>query len=621
MNGHLYRLRYIFSFAIGLACFHAFFLLPEALAVKTTECLNCHSSQLYVTDFPKSVHGNNSCVSCHRDIKDLKRHMRGDIKPSPVACASCHQEIGRLFSKNFHYLRQDFRCTDCHEGIHALRKKEGNIKEAIIRQCTSCHTNDDYVASGHSEAALRGNQDAAVCSDCHGLHDTRVYHTSFESYPKEARQFYTEKCKRCHGDRALARRNNLTPDIVGRYEETYHGKAQDVGYPTQVAGCADCHTTHNILPKTDPESSIHPSRLVENCGRCHTGFHKRFVDYKAHPDYRDRKNYPSLYWTFVFMSALLAGTFLFFWIHTFLWWRKTYWEKHRLEKEGRLPSHLSQLSEGFVQIQRFSGKERILHVILIISFFTLVITGFPIKYSEMAWSKFIMGLLGGADIAGLFHRIAAFALIAIVSYVAFLSFKYLFPKGTGTEGWLKRLFGPDSLVPNRKDWEDMKGMFRWFFDCGPMPKFERWTYWEKFDFWAVFWGMFAIGGSGLLLWKPEWSSWIVPGWVLNVATLVHSEEALLAALFIFTVHFFNTHFIPTKFPMDTLIFTGRYSLDELAEQRPLEYERLKAEGRLESVKREHPGIPVKLLSAAFGLGSLLLGLLLTVMIFMSIFTS
>jgi hypothetical protein len=152
-----------------------------------------------------------------------------------------------------------------------------------------------------------------------------------------------------------------------------------------------------------------------------------------------------------------------------------------------------------------------------------------------------------------------------------------------------------------------------------MPKFDRWTYWEKFDFLAVFWGMFAIGGSGLLLWAPEWSSYLFPGWVLNVAALIHSEEALLAALFIFTVHFFNTHFIPDKFPMDRIIFTGTYTLEDLKEQRPLQYDRLLAAGGLEQMKRPYPGIFLKLVGAAFGLASLLLGLFLLGHIFWSVF--
>ena len=586
------------------------FLTERQAFGRTPDCDVCHDDYLFRAEFPASVHGNNSCTSCHVDFRNLDSHMTGKEKPVLVSCGNCHQEIAREYQQNFHYVELDFRCYDCHQNIHSVNAEHKNIKKAIIEKCTECHGNDEYVASGHGEAVLKGNQDAATCSDCHGLHSTRIFHTSMEKYPAEAREFYNQKCKHCHSDSAMMKRNNLSADIVAYYEETYHGKVQDIGYPTRVAGCADCHTSHNILPKEDPRSSINPRNLINNCGRCHTGFNARFVNYKAHPDYRDRKRYPSLFWTFVFMSALLAGTLFFFWGHTFLWWRKTYWEKHRMEELGILPQALLAKGEGLQQIQRFSLKERIMHVLLILSFFTLVMTGFPLKYHEAAWSKILIRLWGGAHQAGLFHRAAALLLIAIVVYVAWMSFRFLFPKGQGHRDWAARLFGPESLFPNWKDWEDIKAMNRWFFNRGEMPKFERWTYWEKFDFWAVFWGMFAIGGSGLLLWKPEWSSYIVPGWVLNVAALVHSEEALLAALFIFTVHFFNTHFIPTKFPMDGIIFTGTYRLEELREQRALEYDRLKESDRLEALKRKYPGIPLKLISSTFGLASLLLGLVI-----------
>ena len=589
-------------------------IVSPASALAERNCIDCHDDHKFRILFAGSVHGNNGCVSCHAGIGDVGRHSRGVDKSTLLSCGSCHRDIAKDYRRNFHYLQEDLRCYDCHQEIHGIRKREKNIKIAEMEGCTRCHSNEDYVASGHGEAVLRGNQDAAACSDCHGLHDTRVFHTSLESYPAEAREFYTLKCKFCHADEQMMKRNGLSAKIVGYYEQTYHGKVEEIGYPTRVAGCADCHTYHNVLPKEDPRSSIHPSNLEENCGRCHKGFHPRFLNYKAHPDYLDRKRYPSLFWTFVAMTGLLVFTFGFFWVHTGLWWRKTYWEKHRMEKLGLECGFLLAHEEGIQQIQRFSVRERILHVLLIVSFFVLVMTGFPIKYHDAAWSKVLVSLWGGAHMAGLFHRAAALLLIAIVAYVAWISFRYLFPRGQGVNGWKERLLGPDSLVPTWKDWEDLKGMFLWFFDRGEMPKFDRWTYWEKFDFWAVFWGMFAIGGSGLLLWKPEWSSYIVPGWILNVAALVHSEEALLAALFIFTVHFFNTHFIPTKFPMDRLIFTGRVTLEEMREQRPLEYERLVAENRLESLKREYPGIPLKLISGAFGLASLLLGFLLTLFI-------
>ena len=609
---------------IGLAALWLAILFPLPLPAAFSEvqgrsCVSCHDDEVFRKGFPGSVHGKNSCTSCHSDIQKLPDHMTGTEKPSAVRCGSCHQEVARDFQGNFHYLQEDFRCTDCHRRIHALQKADTNFKLEVIKKCTECHANDEYAASGHGESVIIGHQEAATCSDCHGLHDTRVYHTSLEAYPGEAREFYTQKCKKCHADRALMDRVGLSADVVRYYEATYHGKVENIGYPSRVAGCADCHTTHNILPKTDSRSSIHPANLVENCGRCHRGFHPRFVEYRAHPNYHDRKNYPTLFWTFVFMSGLLIGTFLFFWIHTLLWWRKTYWEKHKREKLGIEAVRLVPGSEDLIPVERFSPRERILHVLLIVSFMTLVLTGFPVKYHEAPWAAVILNLWGGAAMAGLFHRIAAGLLIALFLYVFYLSLRFLFPKGQRTRGWLSRLFGPDSLFPNLKDLRDLKGMFLWFFDRGEMPKFDRWTYWEKFDFLAVFWGMFAIGGSGLLLWVPEWSSWVVPGWVLNVATLIHSEEALLAALFILTVHFFNTHFIPTKFPMDTIIFTGRYRQAEMEEQKPLQYERLKAEGKLAALRREHPGIPLKLISAAFGLASLLLGLALTLLILWAIF--
>lgn len=161
----------------------------------------------------------------------------------------------------------------------------------------------------------------------------------------------------------------------------------------------------------------------------------------------------------------------------------------------------------------------------------------------------------------------------------------------------------------------MAGMFRWFFRGGEMPKFDRWTYWEKFDFMAVFWGMTVIGLSGFILWFPGIFSYLIPGWMINVAMVVHSEEAFLAAIFIFTVHFFNNHLVPTKFPLEKNIFTGRYPVEAMKEERPLEYERMVEAGRLEEMKKEAPGIGAQLFASIFGLGSLILGIILAFLIF------
>ncbi len=151
-------------------------------------------------------------------------------------------------------------------------------------------------------------------------------------------------------------------------------------------------------------------------------------------------------------------------------------------------------------------------------------------------------------------------------------------------------------------------MIRWFFGQGPKPKFDRWTYWEKFDFLAVYWGMFAIGLSGLMLWFPEFFCIFLPGWVLNIAHIVHSDEALLASGFIFTVHFFNTHFRPSKFPFDPVIFTGRLPKYELVEERPEQYKRLVAQNRLETYRSTYPSAWVDLFSNVMGFAMLAIGL-------------
>lgn len=594
---------------------------PAVIPSCAVNCLECHDQYVHREAFPKSVHGSLGCLGCHGEVVDREKHMAGLEKPELLSCARCHGEIAREYVRNYHYLYQDFRCYDCHRDIHALTPPAGSLKQEILNKCTECHANDEYSMSGHGLAVLKGNEDAATCSDCHGLHSTRVYHTAQDIYPAEAREFYSRTCIHCHGDREMMQRHGLSADVVRLYEMTYHGKVQGVGYPSRVAGCADCHTSHNILPKDNPVSTINPANLVTNCSKCHEGFHPRFVEYRAHPDFANRRDYPSLFWTNVLMEVLLALTFLFFWVHTALWWRKTYWDKHDLEKRGIVPGPPVAGSEGIQSIQRFPPREIFMHVILVLSFFTLVLTGFPLKYHGTGWAKFLIRLWGGADNAGNWHRVAALVLIVLFLIILFRSLRYLFPPGAGTRGWKDRLFGPESLFPNRKDWEDLKAMFLWFFNRGERPRFDRWSYWEKFDFLAVFWGMTIIGGSGIFLMVPEWTSYLLPGWVLNIASLLHSEEALLAALFIFTVHFFNTHLIPTKFPMDRTIFTGRYYLREMAEERPLEYERMKEEEKMASLRRDHPSLWTKLLAAAFGYAGLLLGLFLAVLILWTILRS
>lgn len=596
--------------AAGVALANA---APADISSRNAHCVSCHEDSVYTKEFPASVHGRNGCASCHK-VDDIARHSRGDEKPGMTDCGACHKDASRDYAEDAHYLELDFRCTDCHRGIHALQQVKAS-KQNIVAKCSECHAMDDYVAKGHGASVLKGNNDAASCADCHGLHGVMALQNG-GPLTAEAKNHFMPKCAACHTNPELAARNNLNPDVVKEYEETYHGKVTRVGYPARVAGCADCHSLHNILPPDNPQSMMAPANRAVMCDKCHSGFAPQFTNYIAHPDHGDPQRYPGLYITSIFMTVLIAGVFLFFWTHTVLWWRKSYWETCLGKKRGEGKITSAQCPTG-PQVERFRPLYRVMHVLLIISFFMLVMTGIPLKYPDADWARALVRLWGGAPAAGVFHRIGATILSILFLYTIWLSLKFLFPGGQ-VKGWLGRLFGPDSLFPNLKDFRDIRDMFLWFFNRGGVPKLDRWTYWEKFDFLAVFWGMFAIGLSGLMLWFPEEFSYIFPGWFLNIAALVHSEEALLAALFIFTVHFFNNHLVPNKFPLEPNIFTGRQDIEQLQHERPLEYERVKASGELEKMMRPAPTPREYLIWRIFGLASWLLGCFLTILLIWAI---
>lgn len=226
--------------------------------------------------------------------------------------------------------------------------------------------------------------------------------------------------------------------------------------------------------------------------------------------------------------------------------------------------------------RRFDAFDRVLHLVLMASFLGLSFSGLPLLFSQSAWARTLADLFGGFEGAGLVHRGSAVLLIGV-----FLAHLGRIGRRILVERDLNVLWGPTSMTPQPQDVRDLIDHFKWFLGRGPRPRFDRYTYWEKFDYLAVFWGMGIIGLSGLMLWFPTAFARVVPGWMFNVVTLIHGEEALLAVVFIFTVHFFNTHMRPEKFPMDEVIFTGRITEEVLRDERPAEYDRLRAAGRLD----------------------------------------
>ena len=226
--------------------------------------------------------------------------------------------------------------------------------------------------------------------------------------------------------------------------------------------------------------------------------------------------------------------------------------------------------------RRFTREQRYLHAVLFTTFLGLAATGLPLRFSESIWARGAARAVGGFGAILFFHKFCALVLtIAFLLHVKEVFTRGLFHREKGI------FWGPTSMVANWKDVKDMFGHLRWFVGLGPKPKFERYAYWEKFGYWAVFWGMIVIGFSGYAMWFAPFFAHFLPGWALNAALVIHSEEGLLAILFIFSIHFVNTHLRPDSFPMDMVIFTGVESEEEFKHKRPLEYARLAKDGKLE----------------------------------------
>ena len=231
-----------------------------------------------------------------------------------------------------------------------------------------------------------------------------------------------------------------------------------------------------------------------------------------------------------------------------------------------------------VEYLRFNVFHRWMHFLVFVSFTVLVFTGMPLKYKDAEWARWVMDAIGGVTAAGVYHRIAAIITMVYWSAeVIYMVVSILRHRGRG-------VFGPGSMMFNGKDLRDIAGMFAWFFGKGAKPQFDRYTYWEKFDFTSLVMGTMIIGLTGFIMWFPIEATKFAPGIILNIALVIHSNEALLAmgVIFIF-VHFFSAHIKPESFPLDKVIFTGSLPVEHYKAERPLEYARRVREGTLDEV--------------------------------------
>ena len=602
-------------------------------------CAVCHEAE--VADHTRGIHGQlhakgddnaPACVDCHgrhgilehRVDADASDALKAQVRQSPTysrnvpaLCARCHRD-GKDAAKRYlgtethiieHYamsihgkgliesgLTVTATCTNCHSPHKQLPASdpESTVSTANIAEtCGGCHDGiyEQYRRSIHSAESnpdyqqLRDMPPLPLCNDCHSSHT--VSRTDVTAFQLGA----IEHCGDCHAE------------LTESYFETYHGKASHLGDTTR-AKCHDCHGAHDILPLEDPASHLHRDNIVATCGKCHPGSHRRFAGYLTHATHHDPDKYPILFYTFWGMTTLLVGTFSFFGLHTLIWLPRSWKLRRQVLAHAAADPHAKQ----FV---RFKPLARFLHLVMIVSFFGLALTGMTLKFSYTRWAEALSLIMGGTVVAGWIHRACAVVMFLLLATHLWNTWRRYRNSRLPVRQFL---FGPNTLLPKWSDVGELIATVKWFLGRGERPRYGAWTYWEKFDYFAVFWGVCIIGATGLCLWFPELFTLVLPGWAINVATIIHSDEALLATGFIFTIHFFNTHFRPEKFPMDPVIFTGRMSVEELKHDKPKLYEQVMASGEWE----QHLADPVtpgfSRLVKVFGFSALFVGFTLVLLI-------
>ena len=573
--------------------------LPHSARLPAPTCEACHETQadLYL----RGVHAEKlaegakdvpQCWTCHGG-HDVLPPTERESQTYPLnvlaICTGCHEQHGQSpngqqagsqlvqsYVGSVHGSALDrgglvvaATCPDCHQA-HDIRRSDdaqSSVHRAQVPQtCGRCHVGvvEVYEKSIHGEKLAAGHPKAPVCTDCHTAHDiTRA------ATPTFMLDIVTE-CGECHNEPEVAGERRRS--FYETYRQSYHGQVTALG-STRAARCSDCHGAHDIRPIAHRASRLHGERRLQTCRSCHAGVDAKFMSFAAHADYTDGERYPVLHAVWLYFIIVMSGAFGFFGLHSVLWFVRSAIERARRGPLPRFPA-------SSTAIQRFSRADRINHFFVIISFFGLTLTGLPLRFSDHEWARGLAALLGGGNAAGVLHRVFAIMLgCNFVAHVAVLVKRR--QRHASLRSWL---FGPNTMIPRLKDVKDCLGMFRWFFRGGAKPAFDRWTYWEKFDYAGEVFGSLIIGGSGLLLWFPVFFSAVVPGWMFNVAMIIHGYEALLALGFIFTIHFFNAHLRLEKFPVDDVIFTGRLPEEEFKHERGIEYLRLCARDELEALR-------------------------------------
>ena len=538
-------------------------------------CAKCHAEEqaAYERSFhAKAVEGGNSkaatCVDCHGSPHELlpasdpkSRVHHGNI---PGTCGACHSrnlvmadsgqgaQMVASYQQSVHGhavaagSEKAAVCTDCHgthEILDAKNAKSPIFKFNVPLTCGKCHDSisKEFQQSIHGQAVARGNWQAPVCTDCHGIHSIKP-HTDPNS-PVTAQNLGTLTCGRCHEGVRLSQEFGVEGRRSTTYLASYHGLASRLGSQV-VANCASCHGTHSIFPSSDPRSTINRANLARTCGQCHPGVSEKFAAAKVHVDAPLSADVGSkaVRWIRKFYLSMILVVIGGMLAHNFIIWRAKTIARRKAEQKF---------------VVRMPLRFRLQHATLLTSFVLLVLTGFALKFPG-SWFASMLSL--GERMRHLLHRIAALILIGVSVY-------HIFDLIVSREG---RKFFRD-LIPTP---DDVRGAWaNLLYHLGfisQKPAFARFNYAEKAEYWALVWGMIVMAGTGLMLWAKVLVGNHLPRWWLHVATAIHFYEAVLATLAIVVWHFYQVFLDPDVYPMNWAWWDGKMPLHLYREEHPLD---------------------------------------------------
>jgi cytochrome b subunit of formate dehydrogenase len=591
-------------------------------ATLTTEA-NGKQVSLYVdgSKLKHSIHGDLfACVDCHKDVKGLVH----ETTPKKVTCAECHADAQQAYALSLHSKAKlgaapAANCQDCHGGaheilaasdakspvnhdnipttcgrchgqkflmesngvsgqpfisyqqsVHGLAIEKGSKKAAV---CTDCHGSHEILPANnakspiykfnvpatcgkchgtvqqtfdesiHGQAIARGNGLAPVCTDCHGIHSIKAHIDPNSSVSEQ--NIARTTCARCHEGVRLSQEFGVAGNRVTSYLDSYHGLASEGGSAV-VANCASCHGVHNILPSSDPRSTINKANLDATCGQCHKGVTQKFTLTKVHADGSKSKDIGSIAvrWVRWFYLALILLVIGAMFLHNAIIWQS----KARALRAMQNP-----------MMTRMSTNQRWQHLILLTSFIVLVITGFALKFPN-SWIAELLGNGNGERLRSIIHRVAGVILIGAGVYHIF----YLVITKEG-----RRLIC--DFAPRPKDAFDAWGTMRYYLGLGgEKPKFGRFNYAEKAEYWALVWGTALMAVTGVMLWANVSTGNLLARWWVDVATAIHFYEAILATLAIVVWHFYQVFLDPDVYPMNWAWWDGKMPVEHYRHEHGLD---------------------------------------------------